>query len=442
MNKKQVNRMLREIPRIKSEAELSDEQEKKLVSYYKSQLAVAKSPLQLIFAILGTLLVGLGIIQIFAHNWEFFATLIGNSGRLVKVGLSIFPLSAVTIWGALVLYKKEPTIVQRETIGLSMLITFAAAVGLVSQTYHTGGSLIQFMTLLMIVALPIIYLFKSYSVAVLYILGVSWIPYLYMDWFWWNDNGGIVYVPFVLALLPFWLRNYLGNRGSLAFTGLNWLVSFSLLTSLFVVVAPLLEDELIPLFFLTVGAGLLLIDTLLFDNQQSGWRAPMRTVGTVTLLVFYIFLSYGGVFTEYLDQFNRGINEISFMARLLPMIIPVILAAVVIKKRRYDALFYLIPTAMTFLAVLIGGGGGFFTFGMNILLIALGIQSMVEGVKIQLLRRVNFGFVLVATVIILRFFDAELPFTLRGIVFILLGIAFIATNMFMTKKKAVVSHEN
>ena len=65
---------------------------------------------------------------------------------------------------------------------------------------------------------------------------------------------------------------------------------------------------------------------------------------------------------------------------------------------------------------------------------------MASGIRTGKQGQMNFGLLAVTALIVARFFDSDLSFLLRGLVFIALGLAFLATNIFMLRRKGV-SHE-
>ena len=116
----------------------------------------------------GALLIGLGIIALFAANWDFF----GRSAR------AVISLSPVAICGVLALIAsvrgwKAP--VFWESIGILWCISTAAATSLVAQTYQVGGSvpsLILFVALLM---LPVVWVTKSVAAMAAWpIIAIIW----------------------------------------------------------------------------------------------------------------------------------------------------------------------------------------------------------------------------------------------------------------------------
>jgi hypothetical protein len=74
---------------------------------------------------------------------------------------------------------------------------------------------------------------------------------------------------------------------------------------------------------------------------------------------------------------------------------------------------------------------------INVTLLALGIYNLWNGIKSDSLGILNFGLIVITTLIICRFFDTDLSFIARGILFILIGSGFFAANYsFLKKRKA------
>jgi hypothetical protein len=65
----------------------------------------------------------------------------------------------------------------------------------------------------------------------------------------------------------------------------------------------------------------------------------------------------------------------------------------------------------------------------------LGIMHIVLGCRTEKLRRLNGGMVILALLLVTRFFDAEYGYLARGIVFIVLGTVFLLVNLVMLRRK-------
>jgi hypothetical protein len=72
---------------------------------------------------------------------------------------------------------------------------------------------------------------------------------------------------------------------------------------------------------------------------------------------------------------------------------------------------------------------------INLIIFAVGILTIREGAREDNLGILNYGLLIITALIICRFFDTDLSFVIRGILFLLVGAGFFATNYFMLNKR-------
>jgi hypothetical protein len=73
---------------------------------------------------------------------------------------------------------------------------------------------------------------------------------------------------------------------------------------------------------------------------------------------------------------------------------------------------------------------------LNFFLLALGVYTLLRGIRSGRVFEANLGMVVVAVLATARFFDTDLEFVVRGIAFIAIGIGFLVTNLVVFKRKA------
>jgi hypothetical protein len=71
----------------------------------------------------------------------------------------------------------------------------------------------------------------------------------------------------------------------------------------------------------------------------------------------------------------------------------------------------------------------------NLYLFALGIGTLVIGLRGRRLGVVNAGMFVLSAVILCRFFDEDLGFLARGVAFIVVGVGFLVTNLVLLRWK-------
>lgn len=116
----------------------------------------------------GALMVGLGIIALFAANWDMF-------GREARAAIAVAPVvacGAVAIAAAL---KGVSARALWEPLGILWCVSVAAATCLVAQTYQVGGSVPGLVLLVALLMLPAIWTTRAVAPTVLWpILAIVW----------------------------------------------------------------------------------------------------------------------------------------------------------------------------------------------------------------------------------------------------------------------------
>ena len=134
--------------------------------YYKSRRGSSKSRLLIIFGVLGAMLVGLGIILILAHNWD-------DLSRASKTVIAFIPLIAGQLICAYTLWKQSESTAWREGATTFLVFAVGASISLVSQIYNIPGDLGSFFLTWSLLCLPLIYVMKSSTASLLYLIGIT-----------------------------------------------------------------------------------------------------------------------------------------------------------------------------------------------------------------------------------------------------------------------------
>ena len=103
----------------------------------------------------------------------------------------------------------------------------------------------------------------------------------------------------------------------------------------------------------------------------------------------------------------------------------------------------LLPFNLFQFSFLIFGGLCFFGFSQpeiasvltNILILALGLFAVLIGSRKEKFSILNYGLLVITALVTCRFFDTEIPFVVRGLLFVAIGAGFFAANYFMYKKQ-------
>lgn len=211
--------LLAELPELTASGVISAEAAEALREYYAAQKPDEPRRLGFILsAILGSLLVGAGIILLVAHNWDFLS-------RPVRCAIAFAPLILTQALGLFVLLRRNGSAAWRESAAILNVAAIGTAIALVSQTYQIQGDFASFILVWMLLALPVVYAFNTGLGLAAYFVGVTvWVlssksgPILSI---WPNDLWGW---PLLALALPAFImllrRNAKGYSALVALTAL------------------------------------------------------------------------------------------------------------------------------------------------------------------------------------------------------------------------------
>jgi len=363
----------------------------------------ASSPLFLFFAVIGSLLIGAGIILVFATNWWKLPV-------AVKLMIAFLPLLAAQGVCMYTLMKKFRSISYREGAVVFLSLSFFAALALIGQVFHTPSELESYILVCILFTLPGVYLFRAKAAMAIYIAGA-----IYVGWFW------PVWVSLILTvlILPFFYMELVGDSHKGVLNYLLFLLTFMVSNTIIVAVHEELETLEIALI---CGLSILLLDAL------------FRKIGsvyffTVAKLLSILCITVTMLFAAFDFSYREDISVIGFVS------IAIIAAAYI--ALRFTMFWGLASTDLfaasaiiLMLSAPIAAGAA-----ANLLIMALGAYYVVRGSRTLTLSNLNFGMALIISIIGIRFFDSSLDLLGRGIVFILLGAAFLGINLYISRKR-------
>jgi hypothetical protein len=68
-------------------------------------------------------------------------------------------------------------------------------------------------------------------------------------------------------------------------------------------------------------------------------------------------------------------------------------------------------------------------------LLVVSVTRLMIGIRTNSLGVINTGMFMLAALIVARFFDSEINFVIKGVVFIFIGIGFLVTNVVILRRK-------
>lgn len=414
----------KDIQKLLAEEIITKETADKLEAYYADQSEQSQSRLLVIFGVIGALLVGLGVVLIIAHNWD-------NLSKLIQTVIAFVPLILAQMLVVYTKWKLPDNRTWLEGSGVLLFFAVGACISMISQIYHISGNIGDYLMTWMLLALPIVYLLPSNMVGICYIMGVS---YMGAEMGYFNSRlyaSSLPYWLMLAALVPHYFILRVNRPSSNFLNFFNWLFPLSVIICLGIFADA--EEELMVLAYMSLfGLFYAFGHTKNWRNRSfasNGFRV-LGSAGIVTILLI-------SSFREFWNEMNLGVKWFWSQETLVVGIITLLALAVVILVMRNRGIFQW--KQWLFLSYIpiffIGLNHSLIVVLVNLLILFFGIQTIAEGAKHAHLGHLNYGLVVIAALVGSRFFDADISFVLRGILFILVGIAFFIANYWLLKRR-------
>ena len=166
--KNKIKWLASELPRLVDEGVMSNEIKSNIEKHYQEQLKVSSDSMfnkvTVTLSILSAVLFSAGICLLINHNWDMFSIAWKNI-------FTFIPLLVATILGSYTLMKKKSAL-WREFSGILTVGAVAAAIAIISQTYNMGGELKDYLFLVLFLMFPLLYIFRSMGVFLLYLIAI------------------------------------------------------------------------------------------------------------------------------------------------------------------------------------------------------------------------------------------------------------------------------
>ncbi|HPF89398.1 MAG TPA: DUF2157 domain-containing protein [Flavobacteriales bacterium] len=419
-------RITQVLPELVREGIISAAQAELIRVRYGTDTERGGGRLLLVFAILGSLLVGLGILLIIAHNWDDLS----RSTRTVLAFLPVLLGQGLVLYG---LVRRPDVVAWREGSAVLLACGLCACVSLIAQIHHIGGGLDGYLLTCSLLILPLLYLPGSFCVALIYLAMITWQAWIVRfehfsasDRPWW-------FLLLLLAALPYYLRQGRQRGTSTVFW---WL-------SLFMALSVGIGSQLFYVDWTHAHAlgvvALAGVFTLVpWLHGVSGSRTwPWVLVGGATMLITFCVFSFRPIW-EGMDAEERAdwpliaaYATVGIIAYLLSLRV----------RRPFEQWPYPEGLALFLISFLVGiFSPALAAILVNIALLVLGVFTVVHGTERGSLRRMNLGLTILSATIFMRFFDSDLNFVVRGLLFIGVGCGFLFMNLRMVRQRNKQDH--
>ena len=437
MSNRSIRWLLTELPDLVSDGVLDEGAADRLRERYPEPPSLSGARLAVIIcAVFGALLIGSGVILLLAHNWE-------HLGRPARTVIAILPLVVSQAIAGWVLVRRGESTAWREGSATLLTLALAAAIALVDQTYHTGDDLESFLWRWSLLLAPLPWLLNSSSAAVIFLASLTWwagaakADRLEVIWLW----------PLALAVVPHVVSVLREDRRGLRAANVQWSCAIFL-----TVAAALGLEWRVPGLWILVYTGLfalmIAVGTAWRRDEERLWRRPFEVVGVAGSLVLWLILSFDEPWRHigwnHIHNDERFHQSASLFDVVLAVGLPLaaVAAVAVILDRRRHALAMIwtisVPVAAVVWPLVAASektdARWIAALAFNLILFGVGIATITSGVRRQKLGTVNLGMVVVAALVVVRFFDVEIGFIAKGLAFIAVGIGFLVANVVMSKR--------
>lgn len=421
--------LLEELPRLEEAGLLPADVRAKLDAHYRQDLPPETNRLVMAMGTLAALLIGSGIILIFAHNWAHLA-------RPLRAVLALAPLLITATLSFWVLRRGHDN--WREATGLAQALAVGTAISLIGQTYHMPSSNTGFFLSWALLILPLIFLLRSHAVHLVYLgLVVTW-GFAARG----NDEGNLLLWGLLLPAIAWTLlgvRDRAQSHGTLlALWALAIALSLSVLAGL--------QNEFVGLTLAVMVAlhGCFFLLGQRLAPTACGWSNPLSSAGLLTLTFLGYLFSWSDFWGEVArEHIFRATNPTVPAAELIILIglmagWGLLTASVVGRRPRPNPVVIGLPLLLVTLVLGVMSGAvpdivaALFT---NFALLAMAVIAIWQGFQHLRLSTANYGLALASALVITRFFDAEFSFLARGLGFIAVGIGFLVANLKLARRK-------
>jgi uncharacterized membrane protein len=411
---------------------ITGETASKIERYFLEKEKHAPNKMFTLFAVLGAVFVGLGIILIVAHNWD-------ELPRSMKTIFAFIPLVIGQFLALFVMLRKMDQPAWRESVAAFVFLAVGACIALVSQIYNIPGDLRMFMLTWMILCFPLIYLLKSSMASMFLIAGTTFYG-AHSGYNYFGSNVPYLYIPILAVVIPHYLMLIKNSKKSPFLFFHHWLIPLSLTICLGAFSHKL--PSILFVGYFSFFALLTLLGRLPYFDDKKVWLNSYRLIGglgTIILLLVFTFKMFWEELYRDTPSFDALVKAPEFYAAILVSLVACMIALYIARSNRYSKadpfhftfLLFIVLFSIRYLSPV------FSQAVMNVVVLLLGIITIKRGVHNNSLAVINWGLLIIAALVMCRFFDTQLTFVTRGILFLLVGLGFFVTNYWMLKVNRV-----
>jgi hypothetical protein len=258
----------------------------------------------------------------------------------------------------------------------------------------------------------------------------------------WTSNGKETYLYWLVMALtaPHYYMLTMKNPQSNFLVFLDWLLTISLVICLGSLSKD--GDEIMYMGYLAMFGLFIVIGNTTRYNNKIIINNPWRLAGSVGLIIVLLMLSFEWFWEDLPNSLNETMTQYrEFYIYLLLLAVSAGFIAQKATQSSWRMIGFSELTPFVLLPVFLLGqySVGIPMIIVNLLVFTIGLATLRKGFLHNHLGLMNYGLLIIAALVVCRFFDTDLSYVIRGILFVAVGIGFFMANYIMLKQRK--SHE-
>lgn len=403
---------------------ISTETAYNIEAYYASRNRTSPNRLFTVFGVLGALLVGLGIILILAHNWD-------NFSKSIQTVFAFTPLViGQVLVGFSIVKKKNPPWL--ESSGTFLFFAVGACIALVGQIYNLPGKLSAFLLTWILLCAPLIYILRSKALVLLHLIFVTYYACA-KGYFMSHATEPWLYFVLLAIPLPYYFQKIQKSPHENFTSVLHFLFPLSICISLgtFITSGSIYFGFFMYLICFCV---FYLIGKQAIFEKGNRLYTGYTLIGSLGVTIMLLIASFRWFWVEVPED-----ADFSHTAIIAILLFIIGIGLFIGKNRKslikpfnlFEYMIFLTPS-LFFLGPNPDWLG---TVLSNVIVLALGISAILLGVRRNHFGILNYGLLIITALITCRFFDTNMSFVVRGLLFVLVGVGFFISNYIMLKNQ-------
>lgn len=440
MSETHASWLKKEVPSWVKEGLVSEASAKVLLERYVQEKP-RQSTLSIAFSMLGFLLVGLGIISLLAYNWD-------NLGRTERSILALGLLLSAQALGIWSFFYRPNERALREGSAFFWFLMVGAALAIIGQTYHLGGTLLDFLTAWLALGFLMPWLLSSTGVAI----GVSvlWASVWVMNV---DDNGALFHVSHLLqgrfwfllsvfvSLATWYAKTLRANQYAHTSSLLGWSMSLSCLA---VFGAEMISKHfsfgdisLLSILFFTLYY---LLGRDVLSHGERFFQQPFEHIGrlgVLSILVWHVSIrSWEWVDMQRIKTDLYGDLRWGLLAGFVLLYVWA-LRRLAYRKNLWNGDMLIVYAPILFLLSTLIHDAFLSVLLSNTFFFAASVWMVVYATRTSRLGLLNQGMILIIFGLWIHFLDAHVGLVSKGVAFIVSGVLFLGVNaLFKRRLKA------